>query len=77
MTILPAQRMGLKDRGLLKVGNYADITIFNPKTIIDKSTFENPHQYPVGIPYVLINGKIMVDNAVYKDLRAGLVLKKQ
>jgi len=77
MTILPAQRMGLKDRGLLKVGNYADITIFNPKTIIDKSTFENPHQYPVGIPYVLINGKVMVDNAVYKDLRAGLVLKKQ
>jgi N-acyl-D-aspartate/D-glutamate deacylase len=69
--------MGLKDRGLLKIGYYADITIFNPKTIKDKSTFENPHQYPVGIPFVLINGKVMVDNGVYKDLRAGLVLKKQ
>jgi dihydroorotase/N-acyl-D-amino-acid deacylase len=77
MTNLPAQRMGLKDRGLLKIGYYADITIFNPKTIKDKSTFENPHQYPVGIPFVLINGKVMVDNGVYKDLRAGLVLKKQ
>jgi dihydroorotase/N-acyl-D-amino-acid deacylase len=77
MTILPAQRMGLKDRGLLKVGNYADITIFNPKTIKDKSTFENPHQYPMGIPYVIINGKVAVDNFVYKDLKAGMVLKKQ
>jgi dihydroorotase/N-acyl-D-amino-acid deacylase len=77
MTILPAQRMGLKDRGLLKVGNYADITIFNPKTIKDKSTFENPHQYPIGIPYVIINGKVAVDNFVYKDLKAGMVLKKQ
>jgi len=77
MTYLPAQRMGLKDRGLLKVGNFADITIFNPKTIKDKSTFENPHQYPIGIPFVLVNGKVVVDHGVYKDLRAGMVLKKQ
>jgi len=69
--------MGLKDRGTLKVGNYADITMFNPQTIKDQSTFENPHQYPKGIPFVLINGKVVVDNGVYKDLRAGLVLKKQ
>jgi dihydroorotase/N-acyl-D-amino-acid deacylase len=51
--------------------------MFNPQTIKDQSTFENPHQYPVGIPYVLINGKVVVDQGVYKDLRAGLVLKKQ
>lgn len=76
MTALPAQRMGLKDRGILKVGNYADITMFNPQTIKDQSTFENPHQYPVGIPYVLINGKIMVDQGIYKDLRAGIILKR-
>jgi dihydroorotase/N-acyl-D-amino-acid deacylase len=76
MTALPAQRMGLKDRGTLKVGNYADITMFNPQTIKDQSTFENPHQYPVGIPYVLINGKVVVDHGVYKDLRAGKILRK-
>lgn len=76
MTALPAQRMGLKDRGALKVGHYADITMFNPQTINDQSTFENPHQYPLGISYVLINGKIMVDQGFYKDLRAGVVLKR-
>lgn len=77
MTALPAYRMGLNNRGKLMVGNYADITMFNPKTIKDKSTFENPHQYPIGIPYVIVNGKVVVDNGVYKDLRAGMVLKKQ
>ena len=76
MTTLPAQRMGLKDRGTLKVGNYADITIFNPQTIKDQSTFENPHQYPTGIPYVLVNGRIVVDRGVYKDVRAGKILRK-
>jgi dihydroorotase/N-acyl-D-amino-acid deacylase len=76
MTALPAQRMGLKDRGTLKVGNYADITIINLQTIKDQSTFENPHQYPIGIPYVLVNGKIMVDRGMYKDVRAGVVLKR-
>jgi dihydroorotase/N-acyl-D-amino-acid deacylase len=76
MTALPAQRMGLKDRGNLKVGNYADITIFNPQTIKDQSTFENPHQYPVGIPFVLVNGRIVVDRGVYKDVRAGIVLRR-
>ena len=76
MTALPAQRMGLKDRGNLKVGNYADITIFNPQTIKDQSTFENPHQYPAGIPYVLVNGRIVVDHGIYKDVRAGKILRK-
>jgi dihydroorotase/N-acyl-D-amino-acid deacylase len=77
MTLLPAKRMGIQDRGLLKEGYYADITIFNPKTVLDQSTFEHPHRYPIGIPYVLVNGRVVVDNAVYKDLRAGKVLKKQ
>lgn len=76
MTALPAQRLGLKDRGTLKVGYYADITMFNPQTIKDQSTFDKPHQYPKGIPYVLINGKMAVDQGVYKDVRAGTVLKK-
>ncbi len=56
MTSLPAQRVGLKERGILKPGFYADIVLFNPKTVIDKATFENPHQYSEGIDLVLVNG---------------------
>jgi dihydroorotase/N-acyl-D-amino-acid deacylase len=77
MTALPAQRLGLKDRGILKVGYYADITLFNPKSIIDQSTFDKPHQYPKGIPYVLVNGKPVVDQGVYKDVRSGNILRKR
>ena len=75
MTALPAQRMGLTDRGVLATGNYADITIFDPATIIDKADFQNPHQYPEGIHYVLINGKVVVKNGEYFDIRAGQVLR--
>lgn len=56
MTSLPAQRVGLKERGILKPGFYADIVLFDPKTVIDKATFEDPHQYSEGIDLVLVNG---------------------
>lgn len=75
MTELPATRLKLTDRGRLKVGSWADITIFDPNTVIDKSTFEDPHQYPEGIPFVIVNGKITVDEGKYVDLRAGTVLR--
>ena len=60
MTSMPAQAMGLNDRGSISVGKKADVTIFNPKTVIDKATFEKPHQYSEGIEYVVINGSISV-----------------
>ena len=53
MTSLPAQIMGLKDRGLLRTGYWADLVVFDLETIADKATFTEPHQYPTGIPYVL------------------------
>jgi len=56
MTSLPAQRVGLKERGILKPGFYADIVMFRPETVIDKATFENPHQYSEGVAMVLVNG---------------------
>lgn len=56
MTSLPAQRVGLKERGILKPGFYADIVMFDPKTVIDRATFEDPHQYSEGIDLVLVNG---------------------
>ena len=76
MTNGPAQKIGLKKRGLLKKGNFADITAFNPKTVIDRATFENPFQYPKGIEYVIINGKIAIDKGKYTGKMAGRVLRK-
>src|SRR5688572_11492919 len=61
MTGAPAARVNLRDRGLLREGMFADITIFNPRTVIDRATFESPNQYPVGIEYVLVNGQFTVD----------------
>lgn len=74
MTGLPAKRMGLKDRGILKEGNYADITIFDAATIIDKATFLEPHQYPEGIIHVLVNGKYAVKDGQFLNTRNGKVL---
>lgn len=75
MTGLPAARLGLKDRGVLRNGAYADITIFDPQTVQDRSTFENPNQYPEGIPYVIINGQLSVDNGERTKALAGRVLR--
>ena len=74
MTSLPASRMGLNDRGLLKEGYIADIAIFDPKTIIDKATFTDPHQFPVGIEYVIINGKLSVLKGEFLGKKNGVVL---
>ena len=75
MTGLPARRLGLTDRGLLRVGSRADITIFDPATVEDQATFEAPHQYPSGIPYVIVNGVITVEEGTYRDVRAGVILR--
>src|SRR5436190_3551268 len=61
MTSLAAQRVGINDRGLLKPGMFADITVFDPNTIIDRATFENPSQLATGVSYVLVNGVPVVD----------------
>jgi N-acyl-D-aspartate/D-glutamate deacylase len=76
MTGLSAARLGLDDRGLIKEGYVADLTIFDPETIMDKSTFTDPHQYPEGIPYVLINGKFAVENGVFQKASIGKVIRK-
>ncbi|WP_198944437.1 N-acyl-D-amino-acid deacylase family protein [Robiginitalea sediminis] len=76
MTALPARTLNLADRGLLKPGMKADITVFDPATVKDLATFEAPHQYPEGIPYVLVNGQVAIDQGRFMDLRAGQVLRK-
>jgi N-acyl-D-aspartate/D-glutamate deacylase len=75
MTSLPAAITGLTDRGMLKPGMAADITLFDPQTVIDKATFENPLQYPVGIPYVIINGMVVIDQGQHSGAKPGRVLR--
>jgi len=75
MTGLPAANVGLKQRGLLRQGYFADITIFDPRTVIDRATFEEPNQYPVGINYVIVNGQIEVDNGQRTPALAGRALR--
>jgi N-acyl-D-amino-acid deacylase len=75
MTALPAQAFRVKSKGLLKEGFDADIVVFDPATIIDKSTFENPNQSPEGIKYVLINGEIAAENGKITGAASGRVLR--
>lgn len=77
MTSFPAQKLGLKDRGMIKKDFWADIVIFDIKKINDKATYDNPHQYPEGISYVLVNGEIVVENRVHKHILPGRVLYKR
>ena len=72
MTGLPASNVGLKQRGLLREGYFADITIFDPKTVIDRATFEEPNQYPAGINFVIVNGHVEVDNGQRTPALAGM-----
>ena len=74
-TAAPAARVGLRDRGLLREGMFADITVFDPNKIIDRATFEMPNQYPIGVEYVVVNGKISVDKGQRTTALAGRVLR--
>jgi dihydroorotase/N-acyl-D-amino-acid deacylase len=74
MTSFPAQVTGLMDRGLLRPGMAADITIFDPKTVSDKATFQAPLQYPVEIPYVVVNGVVVIDQGQHTGAKPGRVL---
>jgi len=74
-TSFPAQRIGLKDRGLLREGMWADITILDPETIRETGTLENPAQYPEGILYVLVNGQIVIDKGEHTGALPGRVLR--
>ena len=77
MTALPAQRLGLQDRGILRDGMKADVVVFNPDTVEAKATFEEPKQYPVGIDYVIVNGKLVIDNGTHTGALPGRALKSK
>jgi len=76
MTTLPAQIMGIKDRGTLREGVWADVVIFDPAKIRDAATFVQPHQYTEGVEYVLVNGEFVVDEGKITGRLPGKVLTK-
>ena len=75
MTSMPADKLGFNDRGRIAEGKYADIVIFDYDKIQDKATFTEPHQYPDGIPYVIVNGEIVISNYDHTGAMPGKVLR--
>ena len=74
MTSMTAQRLSIHDRGLLAEGLFADIAVFDLDEIIDRATFEDPHQYAVGMKYVLVNGELVVRDGAHTGARPGRIL---
>jgi N-acyl-D-amino-acid deacylase len=71
MTSLPAQKFGLKDRGLLHEGMAADIVVFDEKEVADLSTYDKPHAYSKGFQYVLVNGQVVLNDGKHTGTRSG------
>jgi N-acyl-D-amino-acid deacylase len=74
---LPADILGLADRGYLKPGQFADVVVFDPKAFRDAATFEKPHQYAAGIKFLFVNGKAAIDGGEFKEVLAGRALRKK
>jgi N-acyl-D-amino-acid deacylase len=75
MTSLPAQTFGLRNRGLFREGFAADLVIFDDKTIIDRATYDQPHQFPSGISFVLVNGQVVLSGEHLTGMRPGMALR--
>jgi N-acyl-D-amino-acid deacylase len=76
MTSLPARTFSLRDRGLVREGMAADLVVFDPARVEDRATYAKPHQYSAGFDYVVVNGKVAVENGRPTDVRAGVALRK-
>ncbi len=74
MTGMPAAKLRLKNRGLIRRGSAADLALFDPAAVKDEATYADPHRHPTGISYVVVNGQVIVDNGMMKPLPAGRVL---
>ena len=77
MTSLPASASSAcRDRGTIAPGKVADLVLFDPATVADRATFEDPFQYPVGIDTVIVNGQVVLDEGTHTGQRPGRVLRK-
>jgi N-acyl-D-amino-acid deacylase len=75
MTSLPATIFGIRDRGVIREGAFADLVLFDPATVVDRATYESPRSEPVGIKAVIVNGTVVVDDGRHSKLRTGAVLR--
>ena len=75
ITSMSAEKLNLKKRGVIAKDYYADITIFNADTVIDNATYSDPHRYPTGIEYVIVNGKLTIDRGKHTEALAGKILR--
>ena len=77
MTVMPADRLGMPNHGRIAQGADADLTVFDPARVIDRATFENPAQYSEGIPYVIVNGTVVVDRGeLVNDVYPGKGIRR-
>jgi N-acyl-D-aspartate/D-glutamate deacylase len=74
MTSVTAERFGLSERGVIREGAWADLLLFDSQTVADRATFTDPHQYPAGIPYVVVNGIVVIDQGQHTGALPGQVL---
>jgi len=77
MTTLPAQSFHIQNRGELKVGNFADVLVFDPEKVQDNATYEKPHQYATGMDYVLVNGGVVIEKGEHNGAKVGKVLRHE
>ena len=77
MTSLPASQFGLAGRGLIKPGLAADLVVFDPRMVGDRATYDQPHQYAAGIPWVIVNGAVVVDNGNETRARPGQLVTRE
>jgi N-acyl-D-amino-acid deacylase len=75
MTSLPAHAFHFANRGELLEGNWADIVLFDPEKVQDTAQFNDPHHYPLGIPHVLVNGVVVLNNGEHTGAKAGMALR--
>jgi N-acyl-D-amino-acid deacylase len=75
LTSLPADTLKVKDRGRLTVGQFADVVVFDPKTIADRATYEQPHQYAVGMRHVWVNGAQVLKDGEHTGAKPGRVVR--
>ena len=74
MTYMPAAKLGLEDRGMIKKGTFADLVVFDPETVADRATYTAPEQYPVGIDYVIVHGRVVLDHGQHTGELPGNIL---
>ena len=76
-TAMPADKLRLSGRGRIVAGGFADLVAFDPDTVADNTTFENPHQYPTGIPHVMVNGEWVIRDGEHTGATPGRVLRPE